>query len=292
MSAYWRRDKLEGVERKAEKVREKMAPIFEHLFEIEWDVTVQSIVENLRGGKMNDGKEFNWFANTNWDTLYKTATAIFNMFNSYKGKLKAENPNKDEIVQKISENFADNLAREMRNKDIEKIVDEGLHLSWANVWVSWSFARLFTGFFLSWGLTFTYYENSEYEENPIALEKAQKGMENPDNYDIITNESKTYKEKMDTINDILGDKYLAYHPEVIIKTLPELWGWRNPAYISLSKELAQIRHQWKVESTLILGAKSTSGCEAIKLDNDKLSWEGKSSVEFGSKKDEFEKYNT
>jgi hypothetical protein len=47
-------------------------------------------------------------------------------------------------------------------------------------------------------------------------------MENPDNYDIITNETKTYKEKMDTINDILGDKYLAYHPEVIIKTLPEL----------------------------------------------------------------------
>jgi hypothetical protein len=30
----------------------------------------------------------------------------------------------------------------------------------------------------------------------------------------------------------------------------------------------------------------------VKLDNDKLSWEGKSSVEFGSKKDEFEKYNT
>jgi hypothetical protein len=51
------------------------------------------------------------------------------MFNSYKGRLKAENPNKDEIIQKISENFADNLAREMRNKDIEKIVDEGLHLS-------------------------------------------------------------------------------------------------------------------------------------------------------------------
>jgi hypothetical protein len=35
LSAYWRRDKLEGVERKAEKVREKMAPIFQHLFEIE-----------------------------------------------------------------------------------------------------------------------------------------------------------------------------------------------------------------------------------------------------------------
>ena len=214
----------------------------------------------------------------------------------------------------------------MRNKDIEKIVDEWLHLSWASVWVSFSFARLFTGFFLSWGLTFTYYEDSEYKENPEALRKAQKGMENPDNYDIITNKSKTYKEKMDTINDILGDKYLTYYPESIIKTLPELWWWKQAAYITLSKEafwkdikimcspdlapyiiqengeiklpgnadisLAQIRHQWKVESTLILGAKSTAGCEAIKLDNDKLSWEGKSSVEFGSKKDEFEKYNT
>ena len=42
-------------------------------------------------------------------------------------------------------------------------------------------------------------------------------MENPDNYDIITNKSKTYKEKMDTINDILGDKYLTYYPESIIQ---------------------------------------------------------------------------
>ena len=81
LSAYWRRDKLEGVERKAEKVREKMAPIFQHLFEIDWEVTVQSIMENLRGWKMNDGTEFNWFARTSWDTLYRTATAIFNMFN-------------------------------------------------------------------------------------------------------------------------------------------------------------------------------------------------------------------
>jgi hypothetical protein len=46
------------------------------------------------------------------------------MFNSYKGRLSAENPNKEAIIQKISENFADNLAREMRNKDIERIVDE------------------------------------------------------------------------------------------------------------------------------------------------------------------------
>ena len=323
LSAYWRRDKLEGVERKAEKVRERMAPIFQHLFEVEWDVTVQSIVENLRGGKMNNGKEFSWFANTSWDTLYKTATAIFNMFNSYKGRLKAENPNKDEIIQKISENFADNLAREMRNKDIEKIVDEGLHLSWVNVWVSWSFARLFTGFFLSGGLTFTYYEDSEYKENPAMLEKAQKGMENSDNYDYIINKSKTYKEKMDTINQILGWNYLEYKDKVIARDLK--WTVLSPASINLSKEvfgkdikvlchpdlapyiiqengeikmpgnadisLAQIRHQWKVDSTLILGAKSTSGCEAITLDSDKLKWDGNSTVEFGSKKDDFEKYN-
>jgi hypothetical protein len=63
---------------------------------------------------------------------------------------------------------------------------------------------LFTGFFLSGGLTFTYYEDSEYKENPAMLEKAQKGMENSDNYDYIINKSKTYKEKMDTINQILG----------------------------------------------------------------------------------------
>ena len=180
-TVYWRKDKLEGVERKAEKVREKMAPIFNHLFEIKWDVTVQTIIENLRGGKMNDGKEFSWFANTDGDTLYKTAVAIFNMYNSYKWKL-GEGANKEQIIQKISENFADNLYREMRNEDIEKIVKEWLHLSWASVWVSFSFARLFTGFFLSWGLTFTYYEDSEYKENPEALRKAQKGMENPDNY--------------------------------------------------------------------------------------------------------------
>ena len=324
LSAYWRRDKLEGVERKAEKVREKMAPIFQHLFEIDWEVTVQSIMENLRGWKMNNGTEFNWFARTSWDTLYRTATAIFNMFNSYKGRLSAENPNKEAIIQKISENFADNLAREMRNKDIERIVDEWLHLSWANIGVSWSFARLFTGFFLSWGLTFTYYEDSEYRENPAMLEQAQRGMENSDNFDVIRTGS--YTEKMNTMNEILWGQYLRYHESVTIKTLPELWGWRVPAHITLSKEifwkdikvlchpelapyiiqenweiklpgnadvsLAQIRHQWKVENTLILGAKSSSGCEAISLDGDNLKWEWNSTVEFGSKKEEFEKYNT
>ena len=320
LSAYWRRDKLEGVERKAEKVREKMAPIFQHLFEIDWEVTVQSIMENLRGWKMNDGTEFNWFARTSWETLYKTATAIFNMFNSYKWRLSAENPNKDAIIQKLSEDFADNLAREMRNKDIERIVDEWLHLSWVNVWVSWSFAKLFTWFFLSWWLTFTYYEDSEYRENPAMLEQAQRGMENSDNFDVIKTGS--YTEKMNTMNEILWGQYLNYHDSV----KAENWEWGVPAHITLSKEifwkdikvlchpelapyiiqenweiklpgnadvsLAQIRHQWKVENTLILGAKSSSGCEAISLDGDNLKWEWNSTVEFGSKKDEFEKYNT
>jgi hypothetical protein len=36
------------------------------------------------------------------------------------------------------------------------------------------------------------------------LEKAQKGMEKSGNYDYLINKSKTYKEKMDTINQILG----------------------------------------------------------------------------------------
>jgi hypothetical protein len=46
------------------------------------------------------------------------------MFTSYKNKLGAENANREAIIRKLSEDFADNLAREMRNKDIEKIVDE------------------------------------------------------------------------------------------------------------------------------------------------------------------------
>ena len=321
LSGYWRRDKLDGVERKAEKVREKMVPIFQHLFEIDWEVTVQSILDNLRGWKMNDGTEFNWFARTSWDTLHRTAIEINNMFTSYKNKLGAENANREAIIRKLSEDFADNLAREMRNKDIEKIVDEWLYLSWANIWVSWSFANLFTWFFLSWGLTFTYYEDTEYRENQAFLEQAIKGMEDPDNYETITNLSKTYQEKMNMMNTLLGDQYLVYNPE----SNPESW-WKEPANIVLSKEvfgrdikvlchpdlapyiiqekwvikmpgnadvsLAQIRHQWKVENTLILGAKSSKDCEAIALDNDQLKWEWKSNVVFGSKQDEFEKYNT
>jgi hypothetical protein len=35
------------------------------------------------------------------------------------------------------------------------------------------------------------------------VEKAVKGMDNPDNYDIITNNEKTYEKKMEIINDIL-----------------------------------------------------------------------------------------
>ena len=50
-----------------------------------------------------------------------------------------------------------------------------------------SFARLFTGFFISWGLTFTYYEDSRYNENEDMLRKAERWMENPDNYEVITN---------------------------------------------------------------------------------------------------------
>jgi hypothetical protein len=149
-------------------------------------------------------------------------------------------------------------------------------------------------------------------------------MENSDNFDVIRTGS--YTEKMNTMNEILWGQYLRYHESVTIKTLPELWGWRVPAHITLSKEifwkdikvlchpelapyiiqenweiklpgnadvsLAQIRHQWKVENTLILGAKSSSGCEAISLDGDNLKWEWNSTVEFGSKKEEFEKYNT
>jgi hypothetical protein len=43
---------------------------------------------------------------------------------------------------------------------------------------------------------------------------------------------------------------------------------------------------------LILGAGSANDCEAITLDSDELKWEGNSSVVFGSKKEEFDKYNT
>ena len=323
LCTYWKKDKIEWADRRAEQVREKMVPIFQHLFEIEGDVTVQSIVENLRGGKMNNDEKFNWFARTSWETLYRTAVSIFNMFNLYKTKLSAENPNKEAIIKKISENFADNLAREMKNKDIERIVNEGLHLSWASIGVSWSFARMFTWFFLSWWLTFTYYEDSEYKENPAALKRAEKGMENEDNYDIITNETETYEEKMDTMNRILHWTYLAYTPEYIESNE---WRKKVPAAITLSKDifgqdikvlchpdlapyiiqengeikmpgnadvaLAEIKHQWKLERTLILGAKSTKACEAITLDNGKLKWTGNSTVEFGSKKEEFDQYNT
>jgi hypothetical protein len=50
-------------------------------------------------------------------------------------------------------------------------------------------------------LTFTYYEDSEYRENPAMLEQAQRGMENSDNFDAIKTGS--YTEKMNTMNDIL-----------------------------------------------------------------------------------------
>jgi hypothetical protein len=33
LSVYWRKDKLERANEKAEQVKQKMAPIFEHLFE-------------------------------------------------------------------------------------------------------------------------------------------------------------------------------------------------------------------------------------------------------------------
>jgi hypothetical protein len=46
------------------------------------------------------------------------------------------------------------------------------------------------------------------------------------------------------------------------------------------------------ESTLILGASSSSKCQEIMLDNGQLKWKEKSDIVFGAKKDEFEKYNT
>ncbi len=319
LSVYWRKDKLERVNEKAEQVKQKMAPIFEHLFETQWEITVESILQNLRGGKMNNWTEFNWFSKTSWETLYKTAVAIYNMINSYKSKLGVDNK---AAIKELSENFAANLAREMRNKDIEKIVDEWLHLSWASIGVSLSFARLFTGFFISWGLTFTYYEDSRYNENEDMLRKAERWMENPDNYEVITNGEKTYEEKMKIINKFLNANYLKYSPALVEE---RVWWEKIPACITLSKDvfwkdvkvlchpdlapyiiqdngeiklpwnadvsLAKIMHQWKAEYTLILGNDSSNGCEAVSLENDKLKWEGNSTVEFGSKKDEFEKYN-
>ena len=131
------------------------------------------------------------------------------------------------------------------------------------------------------------HEDSEYKENPLALKKAQNGMTNPDNYDIITNESKTYDEKMKTMNGLLGGTYLTYTPELIEE---RVWWEKVPACITLSKDifsqdikimchpdlapyiiqengiikmpgnadvsLAQISHQSKLESTLILGSNS------------------------------------
>jgi hypothetical protein len=38
-------------------------------------------------------------------------------------------------------------------------------------------------------------------------------MEDPDNYETITNLSKTYQEKMNMMNTLLGDQYLVYNPE-------------------------------------------------------------------------------
>jgi hypothetical protein len=48
------------------------------------------------------------------------------MFNLYKSKLSNEKytANKDEIISEITKDFSNDLAREMRNKNIEKIVDE------------------------------------------------------------------------------------------------------------------------------------------------------------------------
>jgi hypothetical protein len=40
-------------------------------------------------------------------------------------------------------------------------------------------------------------------------------MENPDNYEVITNGEKTYEEKMKIINKFLNANYLKYSPALV-----------------------------------------------------------------------------
>lgn len=327
LNLYWRQDKLEWVEKNANMIKERMAPIFAHLFETDtpdWKVTPESILKSLRSGVTREGKQFSWFPSTSWDSLLKTATAIYDIFNSYKGKLADEKYdwNKNAIIEEISNKFADSFARQLRNQNIEKIIDEWVHISWASLWISVSFARLFTWFFLSWGVSFTWYEDSKYKENEASLQKAIKWMENPNNYDSIRNEKENYEGKMDIINNILRGDYLKYTPEVE-------WEKTIPASITLSKDifskekgvkvmchpvlaeyikqedweiklpwnadvsLSNILHQWKSEYTLILGANSSAKCWYVELGEDwNLEWVAESDVKFGSKSEKFDTYNT
>lgn len=153
LQGYWRQDKLEGIERQTKSLQEKVKPIFEEL--LGKASSVEAIAQTLQKK----------FPKTRGDTIYETAVGLYNTIKSY------EQGGQD-VKDQLSSDFAQYLAQNWRNENIEEVVKEGWHISQLGVGANASLAKLFTGFFGIGSLAATKYTDAKYVENKEMLDKA------------------------------------------------------------------------------------------------------------------------
>lgn len=295
LQGYWRQDKLEGVERQSENLKTVIQPIFAEL--LQGDVSVDAVAQKLQRK----------FPKTRGETLYEIAVALHNTIKSYPTQ------KNEDIVNALSTEFATHLAQNFRNENIEKIVKEGWHISQVGAGVNLSLSRLFTGFFLTGSLAVTRYKKEEYQENEESLQRAKEGMNNLNNFEVITT-GKNLQEKMGTINRLLKTDCLSYneqgkyitldksvfeeqsaisvmcHPKLAPYIHQENGSIKLPFNTDIS--LGKILHQGKETRVLVLGARSMKGTKEINLNEQgQLAFldQDKNNPVFG--KEQLDKYN-
>lgn len=150
---YWRQDKLEGIEIQTKSLQEKVMPIFEEL--LGKASSVEAIAQTLQKK----------FPKTRGDTIYETAVGLYNTIKSY------EQGGQD-VKDQLSSDFAQYLAQNWKNENIEEVVKEGWHISQLGVGANVSLAKLFTGFFGIGSLAATKYTDAKYLENKEMIHKA------------------------------------------------------------------------------------------------------------------------
>lgn len=295
---YWRRDKLEGIEQQTASIRKKIGPVFEDILagvmtnnslealgkELKINLTVQEQTIATISKKLQTK-----FPKTKWETITQMAVGIVNTINFYK-----EQGLDQDIIKVLSQDFAEYAAQNFRNQNIEKIIDEGWHVSQAWAGATLSLSKLFTGRFITGSLVMTKYTDATYEENQASLQKAVDGMNNINNF-LVINKAKDLREKIWIINDLLwkpvldasnvlvekeewwersghlelsekafdGDMKVFCHPNLAPYIHIENWKIKLPHNADIS--LGKILHQGKETRTLILGARSANLCKEVVL---------------------------
>lgn len=226
---YWRQDKLEGIEIQTKSLQEKVKPIFEEL--LGKASSVEAIAQTLQKK----------FPKTRGDIIYETAVGLYNTIKSY------EQGGQD-VKDQLSSDFAQYLAQNWRNENIEEVVKEGWHISQLGVGANASLAKLFTGFFGIGSLAATKYTDAKYVENKEMLDKAVDGMNDIHNFEQITNKEKTLAGKLKIINtllrteNLLQEKPLSGTKKNYISLSPSVFDAKTSVRVMCAPELAPYLH--------------------------------------------------